>query len=66
MQFQLTPANQGEDDDILSGNVDKNDYHFLKHEQSLSSHPHHSHQCEVVDKNGYKYTATVEYVCCCL
>ena len=65
-QFQLTPAGEGENDNILGGNVDKDYYHFLKHKQSLSSHPHHSHQCEVVDRDGYEDTATIEYVCCLL
>ena len=38
--FSTYTTNQGENDDILnSGNVDKDDYHFIKYEQGLSTHP---------------------------
>ena len=37
----------------------KYDDQLLEHEHSLCPHPHHSHQCKVVDQNRHKHTASV-------
>ena len=37
----LTPTNKRNDDNVLGGDLNKDDDQFLEHEQCLSSHPHH-------------------------
>ena len=55
-----TPTDGGDNDDILGCDVSEDNDQFLEHEQGLSSHPHHSHQCEVVYKDRHCHTASIE------
>ncbi len=54
----LTPADQRKDDDVSGGDLDKDDDQFLEHEHSLCPHPHHRHQCEVLDQSRHSHTAS--------
>ena len=49
VEISLTPTDKRYSNNELGGNTNKHDDQFLEHEQSLCPHPHHCHQCEVVD-----------------
>ena len=55
--FLLTPTDKRDNDDVASGDVDKDNDQLLEHEQSLCPHPHDSHQSEVVDEHRDCHTA---------
>ena len=55
----LTPADKRDSNNKSGGDTSEHDDQFLEHEHSLCPHPHHSHQCQVVDQNRHEHTASV-------
>ena len=47
----LTPTDYGDTNYKFGCYSGEDNDQFLEHEQCLSSHPHHSHQCEVVHED---------------
>ena len=43
----------------LGGGLTEDNNQLLEHEHSFCPHEHHSHQCEIVDQNWYKHTASI-------
>ena len=58
-QYTLTPTDERDDDNVCFSDSDKHNDQLLEHEQSLCSHPHDSHQSEVVNEDGHCHTSTV-------
>ena len=57
--ISLTPADKWHSNNESGSDMTKYDDQLLEHEHRLCPHPHHSHQCEVVDQNWHKHTAFV-------
>ena len=58
-QESLTPTDKGDCNNITGSDADKHNDQLLEHEQGLCSHPHHSHQCEVMYQDRHKHTASI-------
>ena len=47
----ITPAHKGQDYCVMFFKLDKHNDELLEHQEGFCSHPHHSHQSEVVDQH---------------
>ena len=55
----LTPTDKWDSNNESGGCLTEHNDQLLEHEHSLCSHPHHSHQCKVVDQSWHSHTASV-------
>ena len=59
MYISLTPADKWDNNNVSGGDLTEYNDQLLEHEYSLSPHPHHRHQCEVVDQNRHSHADSV-------
>ena len=60
VNITLTPAKNRNANYELCCDSNENNDKFLEHEQCLSCHPHHSHQCEIVHEDRHCHTTSIE------